>query len=89
MSAIEKATDEINQARTGELQNHQVSTINEQIVEHDMEIAADENAIDVMQNRIKELRRDIKRRERAQAKLRQQRDIFARAAFELKQVGMP
>lgn len=89
MSAIEKATDEINAARTGELQNHQVSTINEQIVEHDMEIEANERAIDAMREQIKLRQRDSKRRERAQAKLRQQRDIFARAAFELKQVGMP
>jgi uncharacterized coiled-coil protein SlyX len=89
MSAIERATDEINQARTGELQNHQVTTINEQIVEHDMEIEANERAIDAMREQIKLRQRDTKRRERAQAKLRQQRDIFARAAFELKQVGMP
>lgn len=86
---LAKATDDINASRTGALQEHQILTINDQIVEHDNEIAGAEQAIEAMQDQIKKLRRDIKRREKDQAKLRLQRDIFARAAFELKQVGMP
>lgn len=86
---LTKATDTINSARTGAIQEHQILTINDQIVEHDNEIAGAESAIDAMTDQIKKLRRDIKRREREQAKLRLQREIFARAAFELKQVGMP
>ncbi len=83
------ATDQINAARTGAIQEHQILTINDQIVEHDMAIAANEESIEAMQNQIKVLRRDTKRREKAQTKLRTQRDIFARAAFELKQVLLP
>jgi uncharacterized coiled-coil protein SlyX len=83
------ATDQINASRTGAIQEHQVLTINEQIVEHDMAIAMNETAIDEMREQIKLRQRDSKKREREQAKLRTQRDIFARAAFELKQVGMP
>jgi phage shock protein A len=86
---LTQATDTINAARTGAIQEHQILTINDQIVGHDNEIAAAEQAIDAMQDQIKKLRRDIKRREKEQVKLRLQRDIFARAAFELKQVGMP
>jgi uncharacterized coiled-coil protein SlyX len=83
------ATDQINAGRTGAIQEHQILTLNDQIVEHDMAIAANEESIDAMREQIKLRQRDTKRREKAQVKLRAQRDIFARAAFELKQVGMP
>lgn len=86
---LAQATDTLNAARTGELQEHQILTLNDQIVEHDMAIAANENAIDAMRDQIKARQRDTKKRERDQAKLRLQREIFARAAFELKQVGQP
>lgn len=89
MTELTKAADDINTARTGELQNHQVATINEQILEHDMQIAANDEAVELMQAQIAARRKDTKKRERAQIKLRQQRDIFARAAFELRQVNMP
>ena len=83
------ATDQINAARTGAIQEHQILTINGQILEHGMEIEANERAIDAMREQITLRQRDTKKRERDQAKLRQQRDIFARAAFELKQVLLP
>ncbi len=86
---LAKATDTINAGRAGALQEHQILTINGQILDHDMEIEANERAIDAMREQIKLRQRDTKKREREQVKLRLQRDIFARAAFELKQVGQP
>lgn len=82
-------TDQINHARTGAIQEHQVLTINDQIVEHDLAIAANDEAVEEMRNQIRLRQKDTRKREKEQAKLRTQREIFARAAFELKQAGMP
>lgn len=81
--------DRINGARAGEIEEHRIATTNDQISEHEAEIQAAEAAIEHYQDEIKRLRKDIRRRQRAQDKLRQRRAIFADAAHALRMTEYP
>jgi peptidoglycan hydrolase CwlO-like protein len=83
------ATDDVNQARAVEVEHNQIVTVNGQILEHDAEIAQNEANIEGWLDAIKAARKDTRRRQRLQDKLRERRAIFAEAEFRLRQTEQP
>lgn len=70
-------------------ENQQVLTVNEQILEHEAAIEDKEGQIETMLNLVKGLRKAVRKHRADQDKLRKKREVFARAAFDLRQVDQP
>ena len=70
-------------------QEKSIATVNEQIVELDLERAANDDAIEVMEVQIRKLKRRNSTIDRQTLRLREKRQVFVRAAADLKALDMP
>ena len=82
-------TDAINRSRALEIAENNVQTLNDQIVENESHIAANDEAIALMREQIHARQADSRRRRRENAILRRQRTIFSRAAYNFKELRQP
>lgn len=89
MADIGKEVDQINAGRAVEIEGSNIATVNDQILEHDASIAQNDADIDACRDRIRACQKDTKRRERLKERLRQRREIFRRAEFELRTTEQP
>lgn len=86
---LTQAVTAINASQAIEREENSVATINDQIVENDLAIAANDKAIRAMQDAIRDRREDSRNRRATNARLRRQRAVFSRAAFQLRLIKEP
>lgn len=70
-------------------QERSITTINEQIVELDLERAANDEAMEAMEVQMRKLKRRNSAIDRNTARLRERRQVFVRAVADLKAIDMP
>jgi hypothetical protein len=72
-----------------QIEERNIQTVNDQITTNENQIESDLHTIDMLHDKIRELRRDIAARRKINTTLRKKRAVFARAAFDLKEIDQP
>lgn len=89
MEELAKAIAAQNLDRVVEVEEANIATVNDQILEHEAAMAQNRIDIESLRQAIRTRREDTARRKAEQRILRQRRKIFTRAAFALREVSQP
>lgn len=89
MNDLSQATAAVNAGRALELEETNIATVNDQIGELAARIAGNEGAIEAMRDAIRDKQRENREHKAQQARLRQRRAVFKRAAFQLREIDEP
>lgn len=86
---LAKATAAVNVARHVEIEENNVASINDMIVELDLRNAELETNIERCQDTMRANRKEIRHNVKRQERLRLQRDIFEESAMRLRKANHP